>query len=41
MVVQENRATQIEPTDPLYIYPSDNPAQSLMASLFSGENFDS
>ena len=40
MVVRRNRITQIEPTNPLYIYPSDNLAQSLVVNFFNGENFD-
>ena len=40
MAVQGNRTTQIEPTDPLYIHPFDNPAQPLVTNFFNGENFD-
>ena len=40
MAVQGTRVTQVEPTDPLYVHPSDNPAQPLVSSVFTGENFD-
>ena len=40
MAVQGTRLPQVEPTDPLYVHPSDNPAQPLVSNLFSGDNFD-
>ena len=40
MAVQASRMPQIEPTDPLFIHPSDNPGQPLVSSIFNGENFD-
>ena len=40
MAVQGNRIPQIEPTDPLFVHPSDNPAQPLVANTFNGENYD-
>lgn len=40
MVVNGNRTSQIEPTDPLYVHPSDNPGLPLVANIFTGENFD-
>jgi len=30
----------VEPTDPLYVHPSDNPAQPLVSNVFNGDNFD-
>jgi len=40
IAVQGNRIPQIEPTDPLYIRPLDNPGISLVSNAFNGENFD-
>jgi len=40
MAVQGTRVPQLEPTDPLYIHPSDNPGLPLVANLFNGEGFD-
>lgn len=40
MAVQGNQLPQIEPTDPLYIHPSDHPGQPLVSSIFNGDNFD-
>ena len=40
MSVQGNRTPHIEPTDPLYIHPSDNPRIPLVSNAFNGENFD-
>ena len=40
MAVQGIRASQDEPTDPLYVHPSDNPGLPLVASVFNGEHFD-
>ena len=40
MAVQGNRMPVIEPTDPLYIHPSDNPGIPLVSNPFNGENFD-
>jgi len=37
---QGSRPTQVEPTDPLYVHPSDNPAQPLVSNTFNGENYD-
>lgn len=41
MAVQGNRLPQIEPSDPLYIHPSDSPGQTLVTNIFNGENYDS
>ena len=41
MAVQGNRLPAMEPTDPLYIHPSDNPGIPLVSTPFNGENFDS
>jgi len=40
MAVQGNRPPQLEPTDPLYIHPSDQPGQPLVSTPFNGDNFD-
>jgi len=40
MAVQGTRTSQLEPTDPLYVHPSDNPGLPLVSNLFTGENFD-
>jgi len=40
MAVQGSRIPQVEPTDPLYVHPSDNPAQPLVSSVFNGDSFD-
>jgi len=40
MAVQGTRIPQVEPTDPLFIHPSDNPAQPLVSNPFNGENYD-
>uniref|UniRef100_A0A7C8YWD1 Retrotransposon Copia-like N-terminal domain-containing protein n=1 Tax=Opuntia streptacantha TaxID=393608 RepID=A0A7C8YWD1_OPUST len=40
MAVQGNRPVQLEPTDPLYIHPSDQPGQLLVSTPFNGDNFD-
>jgi len=40
MVVQGNRVPQIEPTDPLYIHPSDSSGQALITNIFNGENYN-
>ena len=40
MAVQGSRMSQIEPTNPLYIHPFDNPGLPLVANVFNGENFD-
>jgi len=40
MAVQGNRVPQVDPTDPLYVHPSDNPAQPLVSTVFTGDNFD-
>ena len=40
MAVQGNRPVQLEPTDPLYIHPSDQPGQPLVSTPFNGDNFD-
>jgi len=40
MAVQRTRLPQIEPSDPLYIHPSDSPGQILVSSIFNGDNFD-
>jgi len=40
MAVQGTRPLQLEPTDPLYIHPSDQPGQPLVSTPFNGENFD-
>jgi len=37
---QGSRVPQVEPTDPLYVHPSDNPAQPLVSTVFNGDNFD-
>ena len=37
---QGSRPPQVEPTDPLYVHPSDNPAQPLVSNVFNGENYD-
>jgi len=39
MAVQGIRPPQLEPTNPLYIHPSDNPGLPLVANLFNGEGF--
>ena len=41
MAVQGNRTPLIEPSDPMFIHPSDYPGQLLVANAFDGENFDS
>jgi len=40
MAAQGSRTPQVEPTDPLYVHPSDNPAQPLVSNVFTGDNFD-
>jgi len=40
MAVQGNRTAQVEPSDPLFVHPSDNPAQPLVSNVFNGDNFD-
>ena len=40
MAVQGSQIPQVEPTDPLYLHPSDNPAKPLVSNVFSGDNFD-
>jgi len=40
MAAQGSRIPQVEPTDPLYVHPSDNPAQPLVSNAFNGENYD-
>jgi len=40
MVVQGTRIPQIEPTDPLFVHPFDNPAQALVSNIFNGDNVD-
>jgi len=41
MAVQGSHTPVIEPNDPLFIHPSDQPRQILVADAFSGEDFDS
>ena len=31
---------QIEPSDPLFLHPSDHPGQSLVADMFGGDDFE-
>ena len=40
MAVQGTHISQVEPTDPLYVHPSDNPAHPLVLNIFNGDNFD-
>ena len=40
LVVQGSRIPQVEPTDPLYVHPSNNPIQPLVSNVFNGDNFD-
>jgi len=40
MAVQGSRIPQVEPTDPLYVHPSDNPAHPFVSTVFNGDNFD-
>jgi len=40
MAAQGSRNPQLEPTDPLYVHPSDNPSQPLVSTVFTGDNFD-
>jgi len=40
MAVQGNRVAQVEPSDPLFVHPSDNPALPLVSNIFNGDNFD-
>jgi len=40
MAVQGSRIAQVEPTDPLFVHPSDNPAQPLVSNVFNGDSFD-
>jgi len=40
MAAQGTRITQVEPTDPLFVHPSDNPAQPLVSNVFTRENYD-
>ena len=40
MAMQGNRLLQIEPTDPLYIHPSNNSGLPLVSNIFNEEGFD-
>ena len=40
IAIQNRWIPQIEPTDPLFVHPFDNPSQPLVANVFNGENFD-
>ena len=40
MAVVGGNRTQLEPSDPLFLHPSDQPGQSLVADLFNGEDFE-
>jgi len=40
MAVQGIRIQVIEPTDPLYIHPSNNPRIPMVSNPFNGKNFD-
>ena len=40
MALQANRLPQIEPTDPLFIHPCDNPGLPLVLNIFNGDNFE-
>ena len=40
MAASGSRIPQVEPTDPLYVHPSDNPSQALVSNVFTGDNFD-
>jgi len=31
---------QIEPTDPLFLHPSDHPGQALVTDIFTGEDYE-
>ena len=31
---------QIEPSDPLFLHPSDQPGQGLVADIFNGDDFE-
>ena len=39
VVIGENRA-QIDALDPLFLHPSDQPGQGLVADLFNGDDFE-
>ena len=40
MAVVGGNRVQIEASDPLFLHPSDQPGQSLVADLFNGEDFE-
>jgi len=40
MAVVRGDRVQIEPTDPLFLHPSDHPGQSLVTDIFNGEDFE-
>ena len=40
MAVTGSNRVQIDASDPLFLHPSDQPCQSLVADVFSGENFE-
>jgi len=40
LTIQGNRNTQMEPIDPLFIHPLDNPVQPLVSNIFNSKNFD-
>ena len=40
MAVPGSRTAQVEPTDPLFVHPFDNPAQPLVSTVFNGDGFD-
>ena len=40
MVVIGGNTVQIEASEPLFLHPSDQPSQSLVADVFNGDDFE-
>jgi len=40
LAVMGGDKVQIEPSDPLFLHPSDHPGHILVADIFNGEDFD-
>jgi len=40
MAVTGGNRVQIDASDPLFLHPSDQPGQSLVAELFNGDDFE-
>jgi len=40
MAVAGNGRVQIEPTDPLFLHPSDHPGQALVTDIFTGDDYE-